>query len=250
MTTGAASEQRSTIEGAGGPAGAPVVPDTPSAQISHNLNGQRLGRKGRSTRERILSAVDALLAAPEDSPLSLSAVAREASLGMTSLYNYFADLTELLLAVLDPVAAGAETDYRHLLRKRWSDDELHDRCLEFVRAYHAYWSRHSRLLHLRNTMADSGDDRMMVQRIESAVPQIALIVRQMDGNPAQSDSLPVMMATVLVTGLERMITVATDRHLSELFGATDRRPVSYYLAPSARLMELAIRDARAAEAGD
>jgi AcrR family transcriptional regulator len=70
--------------------------------LSHNLVGQRLGKKGRDTRERILAATDRLLAGPPDTAISLSAVAREASLAMTTLYIYFNDLTELLLAVLDP----------------------------------------------------------------------------------------------------------------------------------------------------
>ena len=73
---------------------APVEQDS----LSHNLLGQRLGRKGRDTRERILAATQRLLDGPIDAPISLSAVAREASLGMTTLYLYFSDLTELLLA--------------------------------------------------------------------------------------------------------------------------------------------------------
>src|SRR4051812_7547086 len=75
---------------------------------SHNLNGQRLGRKGRLTRDRILVAANELLATPTDVPFSLSAVARQASLGMTSLYLYFTDLTELLLAILEPLMDEAE----------------------------------------------------------------------------------------------------------------------------------------------
>jgi hypothetical protein len=86
--------------------------------LSHNLDGQRLGKKGRGTRERVLAATERLLAAPVDTGISLSAVAREASLGMTTLYLYFSDLTELLLAVLEPIMASAETSYvGHLWRR-------------------------------------------------------------------------------------------------------------------------------------
>src|SRR3546814_11955977 len=58
------------------------------ALVSHNLNGQKLGRKGRITRERILAAAIELIDSPEEA-VTLSAVARRASLGMTTLYNYF-----------------------------------------------------------------------------------------------------------------------------------------------------------------
>jgi len=83
--------------------------------LSHNLNGQRLGRKGRDTRARILAATNELLAGPIDTPISLSAVARQASLGMTSLYQYFTDLTELLLALLEPLMTDERLQGNHRL---------------------------------------------------------------------------------------------------------------------------------------
>ena len=100
-------------------------------EVSYNLNGQRLGRKGRETRERIVrAAIDALGEGGEE-PFTLSAVARRASLGMSSLYNYFTDLSELMVAVLEPVMASAHIDYLALLDDYWPDDELGARCQQF-----------------------------------------------------------------------------------------------------------------------
>ena len=49
--------------------------------LSHNLNGQRLGRKGRDTRERIIAAAQEILTEPiEDGLITLSEVARRASI--------------------------------------------------------------------------------------------------------------------------------------------------------------------------
>lgn len=224
-------------------ADAPEPTAVPSAgNISHNLNGQRLGRKGRDTRERILTACAELLADTNDA-ISMSAVARRASLGMTSLYNYFSDFTELLLAVLDPVMATAEEGFLAALREYWPDEELGARCYAFMRAYHGFWARHSRLLHLRNAMADSRDERLLIHRVRSAQPLIALLAAQMDGD---GDELSEVhgMATVLMTGIERTVTVATDSGLTGLFGEKQRRTEDHYLIPEARLMELAIRDTR------
>lgn len=217
--------------------------------ISHNLNGQKLGRKGRGTRERILAAAAELLAADDDTPISLSAVARRASLGMTSLYNYFTDLTELLLAVLEPVMASAEAAFIGMLRERWPEEELGERSREFILAYYNFWSRHARLLHLRNSMADARDRRMMMHRVTATLPIITLVVHQMDGDINDPDSLVMPIATVLMTGIERTITVATDVNLTGLFGENARRPEGYYLLPAARMMELMIRDARDKVAG-
>jgi AcrR family transcriptional regulator len=214
-------------------------------QLSHNLNGQRLGRKGRDTRDRILAATLELLAdTGEETPISLSAVARKASLGMTSLYLYFNDLTELLLAVLDPVMATAEDAYVSILRPRWSDEELGNRTYAFVSAYHAFWVKHSQLLHLRNSMADRQNERMMLHRVRSAQIVMRLMVEQMDGDLAQPLSPVFSMATALMTGLERVVTVTTDVSLQNVLNARFSSTHAHLLQAEARLLELGIRDYR------
>lgn len=213
--------------------------------VSHNLNGQRLGRKGRDTRERILLAATRLLYCDAGRPpISLSAVAREASLGMTSLYNYFSDLTEVLLAILDPVMASAEDVYLGALRHRWADEELGERCYEFVSNYQAFWKTHSRLLHLRNAMSDQLDPRMTRQRIKSTQPIIGLLVEQMDGDPRAPRSPEFAMATVLMIGIERSTTIYTDDELPVRMAENIQHDEAHFLRPSARLLEMAIRDMR------
>ena len=213
--------------------------------VIRNLSGQKMGRKGRVTRERILAATVALLEAGGDEPITLSAVARGASLGMTSLYNYFTDLTELLLAVLEPVMATAEEAYLAKLREFWPDEELAERCFDFVSSYHRFWANHSRLLHLRNSMADQRDERMILHRIESTQPVIALIVGQMHGSVAEGQTPASGMATMVMTGIERSITVATDQFLPKLIGRPFGGNEERFLKPGARLMEMAILDMRA-----
>lgn len=213
-------------------------------KVSHNLAGQKMGRKGRITRERILAAAAEMLESDEGEPVTLSAVARRVSLGMTSLYNYFSDLTELLLAVLEPVMASAEQAYLAQLREYWPDEELSERCFEFVSAYHGFWAQHSRLLHLRNSMADQRDERMILHRIESTLPVISLIVEQMGGSAGDELRPASAMASMVMTGIERSITVATDQFLPQLIGQPFGEDEERFLKPSARMLELAIRDMR------
>ncbi|TCM42139.1 TetR/AcrR family transcriptional regulator [Novosphingobium aerophilum] len=213
-----------------------------SAAVSHNLHGQKLGRKGRITRERILAATIELVE-NSDEPVTLGAVARAVGLGMTSLYNYFTDLTELLLAVLEPVMGTAQEDYFALVRPYWADDELGPASMTFVRSYHDFWSRHTGLLHLRNSMADQFDIRIMHQRVNSTRPLIGLMVAQMDPRGVLGDTA-VLMATTLMTGIERSITLATDRRLHRVLGTLPGRREESLLEINARLIELAIRDTR------
>lgn len=212
--------------------------------VSHNLNGQRLGRKGRDTRDRIVAVATELLSEPsEDGLITLSEVARRAGLRMGTLYLYFADLSELMFAMLEPVMATAEVEYVHLLREHWSDEVLGERTLTFVTAYFGFWSKHSRVLHLRNTMADRGDDRMMQRRIRSALPVMRLIASQMGGQPTAYGNRMSSMATALMTGLERVATVLTDSRTPVVVNEPGN-PLDLVLKAEARLFELGIRDQR------
>lgn len=211
------------------------------ASVTHNLNGQKLGRKGRVTRERIVAAAMELVIA--DEPITLSSVARRAGLGLTSLYNYFSDLTELLLALLESIMATAESEYLAVLRNRWPDERLYENCYAFVHSYHSFWMRHSRLLHMRNALADQHEARMMKHRIESSRPIIRSLVLQMDADPTFG-TRATSMATMLMIGIERSVTLVTDGELRALVGMPSGGDEERYLIPGARLMEIAIKDAR------
>lgn len=222
-----------------------VLPDAlGEGDVSHNLNGQKLGRKGQATRERILAAAAELIAEGGETPISLSAVARRANLGMTSLYLYFTDLTELLLAVLRPVMEDATDGYFRQLSEYWPDDELEERCRSFVQSYFDFWTKHSRVLHLRNNMADQYDERMMAARVRTAQPTIMLMRKQMALPGQEPTTEASSMASVLMTGLERAVTVATDTVTPALmerqFGPRNTNVVD----PLTRLLVLAVRDCR------
>jgi AcrR family transcriptional regulator len=212
--------------------------------ISHNLAGQRLGRKGRDTRNRIIAAAQAILAEQPGTALTLSEVARRTSLRMGSLYLYFADLTELVLAMLEPVMATAEDAYVGLVRTHWSENDLGARAHDFVCAYHRFWIQHSNLLHLRNSMSDRNDERMMLHRIQAAQPVMRLLVEQMDGDVNRPDTPAFSMATALMTGLERVATVTTDTSLPTLMRAPVWERRETLLRAEGRLLELGIRDYR------
>ena len=220
---------------------APVARREP---VAHNLNGQRLGRKGRDTRDRIIATAQEIIAeAREDGTITLSEVARRASIRIGTLYLYFGDLTELVLAVLDPVMATVEDEYVHLVREYWPDEALHEHAERFVAAYFGFWTKHSPLLHLRNSMADRGDERMMLHRVRSAIPVIRLLLMQMDSRPMERGTISSSMATALMTGLERVATVMTDDKITRMLNEPTNK-VSDLLVVETRIFELAIRDQR------
>jgi hypothetical protein len=113
-----------------------------------------------------------------------------------------------------------------------------------VCAYHQFWVRHSKLLHLRNSMSDRQDERLMLQRIRAAQPVMRLMVEQMDGDLTQTESPIFSMATALMTGLERVATVTTDTSLPLIMSTPVWERRGNLLQAEARLLELGIRDYR------
>jgi AcrR family transcriptional regulator len=225
-------------------------------EVSHNLLGQRLGRKGQETRERILQAALQLFDRPQDTQLTLSAVARTASVGMTTLYLYFPDLGDLVLAALTRVMDSADDAYLDRLRTRWPDDRLEECCLDFLRAHYRFWCDHARILHMRNSFADADDVRFVEYRDRESYPLIGMLVRQMDGDPRAGvvgdpnsrEQRAVLLATVLLSGFERLATVINSNyfhHSVQGVGVKDEAGhVDRMLCAEARLIMLGIRDMR------
>lgn len=218
------------------------------AEVSHNLVGQRLGKKGQATRERILAAMLRLLADPEGPPVTLTLVAREAKIGLTNLYLYFPDLGELLLAALQQVMANSDEAYIEALRRRWPDDNLEAACRGFLRAHFAFWQRHARLLHMRNALADASDMRVLAYRQSATQPILAMLAAQMTPEGIPVDTKCTDFATVLFTGLERTATVLTHRNYLQISGYRGDRGRSEHaerlLDAEAKIIALAVRQRR------
>ena len=220
----------------------------PAPQVSHNLLGQRLGRKGQETRERILVTALRLIESSQDTPVTLTGVAREASVGMTTLYLYFPNLGDLILAVLGRVMDYADSAFIDRLRTRWPDGSLLVSAQGFLHAHYQFWRRHSRILHLRNSFEDAGDARFLQYRNGVSKPLIELLVQQMDGLAEPMNSPRGNCAIVLLTGFERLATITTNpifhTNLRDTGVAGVQGYIDELLNAEAELMALAIRHHR------
>lgn len=226
---------------------AQVLKKVSANDVRHNIAGQRLGKKGQETRQRILNAALRLLADDEGPAVNFTNIAREASVRITNLYLYFPDFGDLILAALNHVMEEADDAFVHLLHFRWPDEDLQQCALDFLRAHHKFWSRHSRLLHIRNQLSDE-DPRILSHRQNMTIPQLQLLAAQMDCPPETHESWWDLMATVVLTGLERVATLVTapyfKRNLAMGMKSFDGY-VDALLQTEARLLQLAIQDTRA-----
>jgi AcrR family transcriptional regulator len=222
--------------------------DTPVPRTGYNLLGQRLGRKGQETRERILCAALRLIETSQETPVTLSSVAREALVGMSALYLYFPNLGDLVLAVLARVMDGADSAFVDRLRERWPDAELTACAQGFMRAHYQFWRRNARILLLRNSFEDAGDARFLQFRNRVSRPLIELLILQMGGGLEPMNSPIASSATVLVTGFERLATITTNPIFHTNLHDTGVDAVQAYiddlLNAQAELIALAVRHHR------
>jgi AcrR family transcriptional regulator len=226
--------------------------ETPGPRTGYNLLGQRLGRKGQETRERILCAALRLIETSQDNPVTLSSVAREALVGMTTLYLYFPNLGDLVLAVLTRVMDCADSAFVDRLRVRWPDAELNACTQGFMHAHHQFWRRNARILLLRNAFEDAGDARFLQYRNRVSKPLIELLAGQMDGSFEPMNSPAANSAAVLVTGFERLATITTNpifhTNLRDMGVDAVQSYIEDLLNAQAELIALAVRHHRDAAA--
>jgi AcrR family transcriptional regulator len=225
----------------------PVLPEP--AAPSHNQMGQKLGRKGLETRERIISAMLSMLQYTDNQPVTLTAIANVAEVRLTNLYRYFPDLGSLLLAALDRVMATADTAFLNQLRHRWDEENLDADCIAFLQAHFRFWAHNARLLHLRNTLADNKDERVIEYRNVTIKPAILLLAQQLS---AKSNSMICpenhLTAIVLHTGIERLATVLTNPLLDPFIkhprgGSEDTYRQDLILA-EAEILSVTVRERR------
>lgn len=220
-----------------------VTPLNPA--VSHNQVGQKLGRKGQETRERILAAMLGLLADRDGPPVTLSGVAKEARVRPPNVYLYFPDMGDLLLAALARVMETAEAAYLGQLRPHWPDGALHACSYAFLQAYYAFWAEHARLLHMRNAMSEAGDLRVLRYRNDVTLPLIRLLADQFG---QADDAGDIALASVLITGLERVATVVTNPHFGIITGAAEadqRTRVRVLIEAEAEVLSVMVAHRRA-----
>lgn len=131
-----------------------------------NLLGQKMGRKGRETRQKIMDATIELLKTSSYKDLSVSEIATEAELSNATFYVYFKDVEEVIYACL----LSAALDHGELFKvldAEWNSENLREQVSRFVGIYNELWDKYRIELRVRNLEADQGNLRFLNLKIES-----------------------------------------------------------------------------------
>ncbi len=131
-----------------------------------NLHGQKMGRKGRETRQRIMDVTLEMLKSRSYKDLTVSDVAFEADVSSSTFYVYFEDIEDVLFACIQAAALNLDPLY-DVLSGQWTRENLKDNIRKFVEIYSDLWEKYRIELRVRNLEADQGNLRFLNLRIET-----------------------------------------------------------------------------------
>lgn len=162
-----------------------------------------LGRKGTTTRGRLMEAARRLLTERSAIGLTSAAIAQGAGVSAASFYNYFVNTEAIIHALC--LEAGAETQpIRDAVTPRDGDDA---RTISgrFITAYADHWSRFRPVLSVRNMEAERGNIAFQLLRrsffhaMIDILLDAALTLRPVDGDAeieARSGRIAVAVAAI------------------------------------------------------
>lgn len=133
---------------------------------ARNMLGQKMGRKGRETRQKIMEATIELLKTSSYKDLSVSEIAIEAGLSNATFYVYFKDVEEVIYACLQSAALD-HGELFEILDAEWNSENLREQVSRFVGLYNELWDKYRIELRIRNLEADQGNLRFLNLKIES-----------------------------------------------------------------------------------
>ena len=191
----------------------------------HNLYGQEMHNKGRTTRKRIMDATAELMSKVSIRDLRPVEIGRVAGVSKATFYIYFDSVEDAALAVVETTNQSTPK-IMAILDSNWTPQDVLDRCRDFVRVYTTYWKQHHAIMRVRNLAADEGDARFFQARRQSIEPIHFALQRQIAAfQHAGTCSLqfhPPSTASVLLATLERLSAVLCH---ASVHGATRKGQV-------------------------
>lgn len=142
-----------------------------------DINGRKLGAKGRRTRQQLIDATVALLETHGLRDVSVVDVAKAAQTSPATFYVYFKGVPEVVLAALE-TATQTSPELEALVARDWLAPGAAKAAEAFVDGYTTIWNRHRTIFVVRNLAAEEGDVRFYETRMKQAVPMMNAISGQ------------------------------------------------------------------------
>jgi AcrR family transcriptional regulator len=149
----------------------------PAIAAEADINGRKLGAKGRRTRQQLIDATVALLETHGLRDVSVIDVAKTAQTSPATFYVYFKGVPQAVLAALES-ATQTSPELEAIIARDWLAPGAAEDAGAFVDCYTEIWNRHRTIFVVRNLAAEEGDARFYEARMTQAMPMMNAISRQ------------------------------------------------------------------------
>lgn len=171
-------------------------------------DGRVIGSRAQQTRRKLLDATAKLLDERGVLELKVVDVTREVGSSPATFYQYFADVDQAILALVEESTEDEKPLVDHL-KPGWTAKEGLTRAHDFVGAYMSFWDTHSAILRLRNLKAEEGNKLFREARTRANLLVIDAMAEMVaDGQKARrlNDSLdPFTTAAGMIAMIERLL---------------------------------------------
>ncbi len=171
-------------------------------------DGRVIGSRAQQTRRKLLDATAKLLDERGVLELKVVDVTREVGSSPATFYQYFADVDQAILALVDESTEDEKPLVDHL-QPGWTAKEGLTRAHHFVGAYMTFWDTHHAILRIRNLKAEEGNRDFREARSRANLLVIDAMAEMVaDGQKARrlNDSLdPFTTAAGMIAMIERLL---------------------------------------------
>ena len=174
------------------------MPTSSAASPLRAVDGRVPGRRGLATRRKLIDCTIALLATTPYRDLKVTDITRAAGTSPATLYQYFVDLQDVLLAVAEQTTEEARQLVGLISNQQWKGPAGVRSAEGLVDGFIEFWRLHRPTLRVVDLLSTEGDRRFRHQRVlmlNAITKSLAEEIRRLNPN----DKIDAMaMAGVLV----------------------------------------------------
>jgi AcrR family transcriptional regulator len=141
------------------------VTTSPAASPLRAVDGRVPGRRGLATRHKLIECTIKLLATTPYRDLKVTDITRAAGTSPATLYQYFVDLQDVLLAVAEQTTEEALQLVDLITNQSWKGAGGVRSAEELVDGFIDFWRSHRPTLRVVDLLSTEGDKRFRHQRV-------------------------------------------------------------------------------------
>jgi AcrR family transcriptional regulator len=175
-----------------------VPPSDAAAAPLRAVDGRVPGRRGLATRQKLIDCTIKLLATTPYRDLKITDITRAAGTSPATLYQYFVDLEDVLLAVAQQVSEEALQLVDLIKDRPWKGAGGVRSAEELVDGFLDFWRTHRPTLRVVDLLSTEGDKRFRHQRVVMLNAITKSLAAEIDRLPGGDGVDAMAMAGVLV----------------------------------------------------